>query len=239
MWQLGPEGAGRFLGVGMLPTLWSAVDWLELTGLEWSPSHDLRVPGGNKGDWTTHITLQPAPQPCWFPGAARAGPHCPGPLQVSDCIVFATVPSAKEVRSQAQSQQGRALGNSVDAGSSLGPLQQQTHHDGWFKKWCWKDWIICGESSLDSCVEKWKCYLLGHVWLFAAPCTIAHQASLSMEFSRQEYWSRLPFPSPGCLPDPGVEPGSPGFQACSLPSEPPGKPRFLYCNRTNSRYIKN
>ena len=45
-----------------------------------------------------------------------------------------------------------------------------------------------------------------------------------MEFSRQEYWSGLPFPSPGDLPDPGIEPGSPELQAGSLPSEPPGKP---------------
>ena len=45
-----------------------------------------------------------------------------------------------------------------------------------------------------------------------------------MEFSRQEYWSGLPFPSPGDLPDPGIEPGSPALQADSLPSEPPGKP---------------
>ena len=45
-----------------------------------------------------------------------------------------------------------------------------------------------------------------------------------MEFSRQEYWSGLPFPSPGDLPDPGNEPGSPALQADALPSEPPGKP---------------
>ena len=48
--------------------------------------------------------------------------------------------------------------------------------------------------------------------------------SLSMEFSRQEYWSGVPFPSPGDLPDPGVELRSPALQADSLPSEPPGKP---------------
>ena len=53
---------------------------------------------------------------------------------------------------------------------------------------------------------------------------IVCQAPLSMEFSRQEYWSRLPFPSPGDLPDPGIEPGSPSLQADSLLSEPPGKP---------------
>ena len=53
---------------------------------------------------------------------------------------------------------------------------------------------------------------------------IAYQAPLSMEFSRQEYWSGLPFPSPGNLPDPGIEPRSLTLRADSLPSEPPGKP---------------
>ena len=65
---------------------------------------------------------------------------------------------------------------------------------------------------------------LGCVRLFATPWTAAHQAPLSMGFSRQEYWSGLPFPSPGDLPVPGIEPGSPTLQASSLPSEPPGKP---------------
>ena len=50
---------------------------------------------------------------------------------------------------------------------------------------------------------------------------IAYQAPLSMGFSRQEYWSGLPFPSPGDLPDPRIELGSPAWQADSLPSEPP------------------
>ena len=56
------------------------------------------------------------------------------------------------------------------------------------------------------------------------PQTAARQAPLSMEFSRQEYWSGLPFPSPGDLPGPGIKPGSPVLQADSLLSEPPGKP---------------
>ena len=56
------------------------------------------------------------------------------------------------------------------------------------------------------------------------PWTVAHQAPLSMEFSKQEYWSGLPFPSPRDLPDPEVEPRSPTMQAVSLPSESPGKP---------------
>ena len=57
----------------------------------------------------------------------------------------------------------------------------------------------------------------------ATPWTVAHQAPLSMEFSRQEYWSGLPCPSPGDLPDPGIKPGSPVLQVDSLPAEPPGK----------------
>ena len=54
--------------------------------------------------------------------------------------------------------------------------------------------------------------------------TVCHQASLSMEFSRQEYWSRLPFLSLGDLPHPGIKLGSPALQADYLQSEPPGKP---------------
>ena len=58
----------------------------------------------------------------------------------------------------------------------------------------------------------------------ATPRTMAHQALLSMEFSRQEYWSGLPFLSPWDLPNPGIELGCPELQADSLPSKPPGKP---------------
>ena len=59
-----------------------------------------------------------------------------------------------------------------------------------------------------------------HVQLFVTPQTITYQAPLSMEFSRREYWNGLPFPSPGDLPDPGIEHGSPALQADSLLSEP-------------------
>ena len=58
----------------------------------------------------------------------------------------------------------------------------------------------------------------------ATPWTIDCQAPLSIGFSRQEYWNGLPFPSPGDLPDSGIEPSSPTLQADSLTSEPPGKP---------------
>ena len=65
---------------------------------------------------------------------------------------------------------------------------------------------------------------LSRVRLFVTPWTVAYQAPQSMEFSRQEYWSGLPFPSPGDLPNPGMEPRSPTLQEDALPSEPPGKP---------------
>ena len=74
---------------------------------------------------------------------------------------------------------------------------------------------------------KVKVKSLTRVRLFATPWTVAHQASLSVGFSRQEYWSGLPFPSPGDLPDPGIEPRSPALQGDALTSEPPGKPCTL------------
>ena len=66
--------------------------------------------------------------------------------------------------------------------------------------------------------------LLSCVRLFVTPWTVAYQASQSMGFSRQEYQSGLPFLSPGDLPNPGIEPGSPALDADALTSEPPGKP---------------
>ena len=74
---------------------------------------------------------------------------------------------------------------------------------------------------------KVKVKSLSRVRLFATPWTVAYQSPLSMGFSRQEYWSGLPFPSPGDLPDPGVKPRSSALQADTLPSEPPGKPRAV------------
>ena len=70
------------------------------------------------------------------------------------------------------------------------------------------------------------CVSLSRVGLFATPWTVARQAPLSMGFSRQEYWSGLPFPSPGDLSDPGIEPRSSTPDADSLPSKPPRKPKL-------------
>ena len=69
-------------------------------------------------------------------------------------------------------------------------------------------------------IQKYVWKLLSHVQLFATPWNMH-----SMEFSRPEYWSGLPFPSPGALPSPGIEHMSPTLRADSLPAEPPGKPK--------------
>ena len=74
--------------------------------------------------------------------------------------------------------------------------------------------ILCAQSL--SCVR-----------LFATTWTVAHQVPLFIELSRQEFWSRLPFPSPGDLPDPGIEPTSPVAPALAgrfFTTEPPAKP---------------
>ena len=97
--------------------------------------------------------------------------------------------------------------------------------------------LLCG-PALTSTYDYWKNHkkeresqkvkLLSCVQLFATPWTVAYQAPPSMEISRQEYWSGLPFPSPGDLPDPRIEPRSPALQPDALPSEPPGQPSFEY-----------
>ena len=71
-------------------------------------------------------------------------------------------------------------------------------------------------------------WLFSRVQLFVTPWIVACQVPLSMGFSRQKYWNELPFPSPGDLPNPGVEPRSPTLQVDSLTSEPPRKPHHLW-----------
>ena len=97
---------------------------------------------------------------------------------------------------------------------------------------CWVIWIqtkvilvpLPGSAAELFPALKVKVKSLSRVRLSATPWTVAYQAPPSMGFSRQEYWSGVPFPSPGDLPDPGIEPGSPTFQADTLTSESPGKP---------------
>ena len=75
--------------------------------------------------------------------------------------------------------------------------------------------------------------ILSHIRLFAMPWTVACQAPLSMGFSQARILGGLPYPSPGDLPDPGIEPGSPALQVDFLPSEPPGNPSFSKGNEIN------
>ena len=69
-------------------------------------------------------------------------------------------------------------------------------------------------------------------------CTVAHQVPLSIELSRQEHWSGETFPSPGDLPDLGIEPESPELQVDSLPSEPPGK-HIIHISLLKMRKVKH
>ena len=82
-------------------------------------------------------------------------------------------------------------------------------------------------SSISLLYLKKKVKSLSHVLLFVTPWTVAYQAPPSMGFSRQEYWSGLPFPSPGDLPDQRIKPGSPALQADALPSSHQGSPSSI------------
>ena len=95
--------------------------------------------------------------------------------------------------------------------------------NGIIKSWHWL-------PSLAS----WKWKWLSCVQLFATPCNVACQALLSMEISRQEHWSGLPFPSPEDVQDPGIELGSPALQAYSLPTEISGNEDDIYNAKKNT-----
>ena len=92
--------------------------------------------------------------------------------------------------------------------------------------------------KVDDGLKKFKVKVksLSRVRLFATPWTIAHQAPPFMGFSRQEYWSGLPFPSPEDLPNPGTEPRSPTLQAGALTSEPPLAQRKSLKSHSNRRH---
>ena len=100
-------------------------------------------------------------------------------------------------------------------------------HFPWARSWALHS--SPDKSPNTICVYGWRgewkrVKSLSGVWLFVTPWTVAYQALRSMGFSRQEYWSGLPFPSPGDLPNPGIEPVSPALQTDALPSELLGKP---------------
>ena len=111
-------------------------------------------------------------------------------------------------------------------------LSSQVHMEqspGYTTSW------VTNQTSVYLRKLKVKVKLLSRVRLFVTLWTVAYQASPSMGFSRQEYWSGLPFPSPGHLPHPGIEPQFPTLEADALTSEPPEKPlRKLKSYQTSS-----
>ena len=112
---------------------------------------------------------------------------------------------------------------------------------GYYKECCDEHWgmhVSFNSGFLGVYAQKWGCWVvwqfwsevnsLSHVRLFATAWTVASQAPLSMGFSRQEYWSGLPFPPPGDLRNPGIEHWSPAWQADALSYEPPGNSWQFY-----------
>ena len=139
----------------------------------------------------------------WIPGLGRSPEEGIGyPLQYSGAFLVSQVvknlPAMWETGVRSLGWED-PLENSMDCKSTG---SQRVSHD----------WATFTFMCVLSCVR-----------LFATLRTVAHQAPQSMGFSRQEYWSGLPFPSPGELPDPGIEPMSPALQADPLTSEPPGQ----------------
>ena len=115
------------------------------------------------------------------------------------------------------------------------PFFPRWNHSGFLKKHIFQQDFHIGIEIYF--IWKWKkCQSLIRIQLFVTPCTVAHQAPLSMGFPWQEYWSGLPFSSPGGLPDPGIEPGYPALQADSLLSHQ-GSPYYVSCqSRFNAWY---
>ena len=129
-----------------------------------------------------------------------------------------------EKLSYGKSEQGarRLSGNGLNiARPLLGPMATWLHH---LPFW--------GSKSL--CEALVVVQSLSRVWLFVTPWTVACQAPLSMVFARQEYWSGLPFPTPGDLPDPGIELESPALAGWFFTAEPPRKPSMRWYTPTDT-----
>ena len=114
--------------------------------------------------------------------------------------------------------------------SVLSDLNTATPAFFWFPL-AWNLFVHCFTLRLWAEVtllcETYMC-MLSHVQLFVTPWIVAWQVSLSMGLSQQEYWSGLPFPSPGDLPDPGIKPASPALAGIFFIAKPPGKPHEAY-----------
>ena len=169
---------------------------------------------------------QHARPPCPSPTPRVHSNSCPlsrwcHPAISSSVIPFSSCPQSLPASESFPMSQLFAWGGQrtgVSASASFLPKNTQ----GWSPlEWTgWISWVTAKTAA-----TSWPS--LCHIRFFARPWTVAHQAPLSMEFSRQEYWSGLPFPSLRDLPNPGTEPRSSAWQADCLPSEPPGKPQSL------------
>ena len=135
---------------------------------------------------------------------------CKGEVMLNRCLPYCTL-NAQHIR--------WSTSNSVIYGVTILTVNKETES--------WKGWLVQHELWQTVALKPhpaptWLCCVLGHfsrVWLFAIPWTTACQAPLSMGFSRQKYWSGLPIPFPGDLPNLGIKPGSPALQAGSLLTE--------------------
>ena len=163
--------------------------------------------------------LQHARLPCPSPTPTVCSISCPSSrwchLTISSSVVpfSSCLQSFPASGSFLRSQFFTSGGQNIGVSASVLPMNIQ-------------DWFPLGWTGLISLqskgfILKWKWKSLSHVQLFATPWTIQ-----SMEFSRLEYWSAKAFPSPGDLPNPGIEPRSPALQMDSLPAEPQGKTLF-------------
>ena len=89
---------------------------------------------------------------------------------------------------------------------------------------CMTESLFCTPETITTLLINYESEVAQSCPTLCDPWAVAHQAPPSMGFSRQEYWSGLPFPSPGYLPNPGIKPRSPALQTDALTSEPPGNP---------------
>ena len=183
-----------------------------------------------RGQWWVHSGLSQTQIPHWVPGLLnRDGKEiselrfrisllqrqCKSSWvsQIPSCVKFQT-PTCT-IRFSGDSCQSRFFPLSESRTMSSHDWNHSIGNDH-FQRFAGRTDLTCASESIN--------HLVMSPGLFATPWTIAPQAPLSVGFSRQEYWSRFPFPSPVDLPDPGIKHGSRTLQADSLPSEPPGMP---------------
>ena len=158
----------------------------------------------------------------WPHESQHARPPCPSPT----CLLFYDLEQLEKIRESKGSGREWAVKQRVLA---TNPTLLLPHRWGFnssapqFPLLSSECEILTSTISLRISLTSEPVKLLSHVRLFAIPWTVAYQSPPPMEFSRQEYWSGLPFPTPGDLPDPEMEPRSPTLQADALSPELPGK----------------